>query len=57
MGKAGEGRLEPVTASSQRGRRGLGHIIEVNIIGYFQGWGAETFYRDPELEPELVKKI
>ena len=28
LGKAGQGRVEPVTASSQRGRRGLGHILK-----------------------------
>ena len=28
LGKAGQGRVEPVQASSQRGRRGLGHILK-----------------------------
>jgi len=28
LGKAAQGRVEPVTVSTQRGRRGLGHIIE-----------------------------
>ena len=30
LGKAEQGRLEPVGVSNQRGRRGLGHIIEVS---------------------------
>lgn len=29
LGKAQQGRVEPVGLSSQKGRRGLGHIIEV----------------------------
>ena len=32
LGKAAQGRVEPVTVSTQRGRRGLGHIIEVIFI-------------------------
>ena len=28
LGKSGQGRVEPVQASSQRGRRGLGHILK-----------------------------
>ena len=32
LGKAQQGRVEPVGLSSQKGRRGLGHIIEVKEI-------------------------
>jgi hypothetical protein len=34
LGKAGQGRLEPVGLSKQRGRRGLGLVIQARPLSF-----------------------
>lgn len=49
LGKAGQGIVEPVSASIQRGRRGLGHILK--------GLEDEVVDWDPSSETVEVEEI